>query len=505
MTLPAHSVCYRALASRDASFDGRLFVGVATTGIYCRPICPARTAKSENCRFFPSAAAAQAAGFRPCLRCRPELSPDAAAWRGTSSTVSRALALIAEGALDRGEAGVAALAERLGMGERQLRRLFEQHLGVSPIAVAQTRRVLFAKQLIQETTLSMVDIAAASGFGSVRRFNDAFQRLYHRSPRQLRITKRLAPTAVTLRLGYRPPYDWEAMLSFLAARAIAGVELIENGRYSRSIAIGDAAGSVTVAPGHNALVATIRFPNVRALLSIVARLRRLFDLDADVQAIGAHLQRDAGLAPLIARRPGLRTPGTWDGFELAVRAVLGQQITVTAARRLAGKLVALAGGQIAPEVSGHEQLTHTFPTPAQVAATDLAGFGMPRARIHALQSLARAAAADTKLFEACGAYDDVIQRLRALPGFGEWTAQYWALRALRDNDAFPAGDVALLRSPAVANGTRLTPKALLARAEAWRPWRAYAAQHLWTAGPAGPAAGGPAIGVASLGRSPLGR
>ena len=367
MTFPAHGVCYRALSSRDASFDGRLFVGVITTGIYCRPICPARTPKPENCRFFPSAAAAQAAGFRPCLRCRPELSPDAAAWRGTSSTVSRALALIAAGALDRGEVGVAALAARLGMGERQLRRLFDQHLGVAPIAVAQTRRVLFAKQLIQETSLSMVDIAGASGFGSVRRFNDAFKRLYRRSPRQLRVTKRLAPTAVTLRLGYRPPYDWDAMLSFLAARAIDGVEWIENGRYWRSIALGNAAGSVAVTAGRNALVATIRIPDVRTLLSIVARLRRLFDLDADVEAIGAHLKGDAGLAPLIARHPGLRTPGAWDGLELAVRAILGQQVSVTAARRLAGKLVARAGAPVAPEITGHAHLTHIFPTAAQLA------------------------------------------------------------------------------------------------------------------------------------------
>ncbi|MBI1815837.1 MAG: DNA-3-methyladenine glycosylase 2 family protein [Deltaproteobacteria bacterium] len=481
MTLPAHAICYRALLTRDIRFDGRLFVGVSSTGIYCRPICPARTAKPENCRFFPSAAAAQEAGFRPCLRCRPELSPDAAAWRGTSNTVSRALALIAEGALDGGEAGVEALAARLGMGERQLRRLFDQHLGVPPVAVAQTRRVLFAKQLIQETSLSMIDIAEASGFGSVRRFNDAFVKLYRRSPRQLRSKKRIAPSAVTLRLGYRPPYDWDAMLSFLAARAIDGVELIENDHYFRTIAIDEAAGSVEVAPGRNCLLATIRVSHVRALLAIVARLRRLFDLDTDVEAIGAHLKSDEGLAPLIARRPGLRAPGAWDGFELAERAILGQQVTVVAARRLAGKLAALAGTRTTPDVTGHEQLTRIFPTPTQVVASDLAEFGMPRARIEAVQALARAAVADPKLLEPAGTYDDVIERLLALPGFGPWTAEYWALRALRDSDAFPAGDVALMRSPAVANGTPLSPKALLERAEAWRPWRAYAAQHLWTA------------------------
>ncbi len=481
MALPAHTVCYRALSTRDVRFDGRLFVGVSSTGVYCRPICPARTPKPDHCRFFPSAAAAQSAGFRPCLRCRPELSPDAAAWRGTSNTVSRALALIAAGALDDSRAGVEALAGRLGMGERQLRRLFDQHLGVPPIAVAQTRRILFAKQLIQDTSLSMVDIAEASGFGSVRRFNDAFKKLYRRSPRELRTKKHVAPSAVTLRLGYRPPYDWEAILWFLAARAVDGVELVECDRYCRTIAIGDAVGSVEVAPGRSCLVATIRISCVGALLSIVARLRRLFDLDADAEAIGTHLARDVGLAPLVARRPGLRAPGAWDGFELAVRAVLGQQVHVSAARRLAGTLAGLAGAPVASDVTGHERLTRLFPTPARLVAADLSHLGIPRGRIEALRALARAAAADEKLLEPPCAHDDVVERLLALPGFGPWTAQYWALRALGDSDAFPAGDAALLRSPAVANGGRLTPKGLLDRAEAWRPWRAYAAQHLWTA------------------------
>jgi len=481
MTLPDHSVCYRALSTRDARFDGRLFVAVTTTGIYCRPICPARTPKPENCRFFACAAAAQAAGFRPCLRCRPELSPDAAAWRGTSTTVARALALIAEGALDGDEAGVTTLADRLGLGERQLRRLFDQHLGAPPITVAQTRRVLFAKQLIQDTALSMAQVSEAAGFGSIRRFNDTFQRLYRRSPSQLRLKRRITPTAVTLRLGYRPPYDWDAILAFFAARAIPGVELVADGCYRRTVAIDGVVGSIAVAPGRNCLVATIRVSHVRVLLAIVARLRRLFDLDADVEAIGDFLKEDRSLAPLIARRPGLRTPGAWDGFELAVRAVLGQQVTVAAARRLAAKLVGIADVAITPDSSGDEGLTHLFPTASQTTNIELSGLGMPRARIHTLQSLARAAVADPRLLDPLGSHDGVVERLLSLPGFGSWTVQYWALRALRDSDAFPAADVALLRSPAVANGTPLTPKALLERAEAWRPWRAYAAQHLWTA------------------------
>jgi AraC family transcriptional regulator of adaptative response / DNA-3-methyladenine glycosylase II len=418
------------------------------------------------------------------LRCRPEVSPDAAAWRGTSNTVSRALALISEGLLDD-EAGVPALAARLGVGERHLRRLFEQHLGAPPIAVAQTRRILFAKQLIQETRLPMSEIAAAAGFGSVRRFNDCFRKLFGRPAGSLRASRGAARkpelSLVTLRLCYRPPYAWDEMLAFLGARAIAGVELVEKDSYARTIEIDGAHGSVEVSKARSHLVAAIRFPELRALLSIVARLRRLFDLDADVETIGAHLSSDLALAPLVARRPGLRTPGAWDGFELAVRAVLGQQVTVGAARKLAEKLVARSGQTLSASVTGDARLSRAFPTPAQVAVADLATLGMPRARIAALSGLARAAAADPKLLAPIGSYEEAVERLCSLPGFGPWTAQYWALRALRDSDAFPAADLALLRSPIVArNGKRPTPSALLQRAENWRPWRAYAAQHLWT-------------------------
>lgn len=480
MELPSFDVCYRALSTRDARFDGRLFVGIASTGIYCRPICPARTAKRENCRFFSSAAAAQAAGFRPCLRCRPEISPDAAAWRGTSNTVSRALSLIAEGGFD-GEAGVDALASRLGVGERQLRRLFDKHLGAPPIAVAQTRRILFAKQLIQDTELSMSAVAEASGFGSVRRFNDAFRKLYRRTPRELRTRRHATPeSAVIVKLGFRPPYDWDHIIGFLAARAVEGVEVVEPGRYARTIEIGDAFGSVEVMPGKTHLNACIRFPAVSALLGIVARLRRLFDLDADAAAIGAHLSSDKTLAPLIARRPGLRAPGGWDGFELAVRAIAGQQVSVAAARKLSGKLVACTSPQLSPSVSGDERLHAVFPNAQRLATGDWSSVGMPASRRKALLSLAEAAVSDPHLLDPVGTYEEAVERLMALPGFGPWTAQYWALRALRDSDAFPAADLALLRCPAVAlNGKRPTPKALLAKAESWRPWRAYAAQHLW--------------------------
>lgn len=480
--------CYRAILTRDARFDGRLFVGVTTTGIYCRPICPARTPKRENVRFYPTAAAAQSAGFRPCLRCRPEVSPDRGSWQETSVTVARALTLIEAGALDRGD--VESLAASLGVGERQLRRLFREHVGASPIAVAQTRRVLLAKQLIHETHLPMIEVALAAGFGSVRRFNETFQQLFKRPPAALRRTRGQAVPmlgdAVTLRLPYRPPYDWEAMLAFLAARAIPGVEAVSAGRYARTIELSDAQGMIVVEPGAgNWLHATIRFPRLEALPAIIARIRRVFDLSADPIAIGAHLAEDPALAPLVAARPGLRVPGAWDGFELAVRAILGQQITVPAAARLVGKLVGRHGEQLAEDQRSIADLTHVFPRPDSMARADLSTLGMPRARAAALSALAAAVLADRHIFGAHHGLDEAIARLRSLPGIGEWTAQYIAMRELREPDAFPAADVGLMRALADGQGCRPTPRELLARAEQWRPWRAYAALHLWASlGPA---------------------
>lgn len=311
---------YRAFQTHDARFDGRVFVGVTSTGIYCRPVCPARTPRFENCRFFASAAAAQEAGFRPCLRCRPEIAPDLAFWRGSANTVSRALALIADGALDDDEAGVEALAERLGVGGRQLRRLFQRHLGASPVAVAQTRRVLFAKQLLHDTRLPMTQVALASGFGSVRRFNEIFHDLFGRPPSALRRPRKgqgdgASPRdGVTLRLAYRPPYDWPGMLAALAERAAPGAEWIEDGAWYRRIELDDKQGTVGVAhlPERNSVMVTIRFPSVKALPAIVARVRRVFDLGADIATIGSHLARDPRLAPLISKRPGLRAPGDWE-------------------------------------------------------------------------------------------------------------------------------------------------------------------------------------------------
>jgi AraC family transcriptional regulator of adaptative response / DNA-3-methyladenine glycosylase II len=485
MELPERETCYRALQSRDARFDGLLFDGVTSTGIYCRPVCPARTASFENCRFFGSPAAAQEAGFRPCLRCRPETAPELASWRGTSNTVSRALALISDGALDGDDASVDALAERLGLGERQLRRLFVQHLGASPIAVAQTRRVLFAKHLIHETRMPMTEVALAAGYRSIRRFNETFRELFHRPPSALRRRTSVSPSGpepgVTLRLRYRAPYDWESMIGFLGARAIPGVEVVEHGSYRRTIGMDGFTGSVMVThlPQRQSLGVTIRFPRVQSLPAIISRVRRLFDLGADIETIDSHLSLDLLLAPLVAQRPGLRAPGGWDGFELAVRAILGQQVSVAAARRLAEQLVAAHGKRVSSDFAAEPRLTHVFPEATELLQADSIQVGMPEARRSALKELAAAAVADPNLFRPLGTIEEAIAKLRQIRGVGEWTAQYIALRALREPDAFPAADIGLLRGAELVDGRAFMPVDLLARSQTWRPWRAYAAQHLW--------------------------
>ena len=476
-----HDACYRAVKQRDARFDGRFFTAVKTTKIYCRPICPARTPLSKNVTFFPTAAAAQEAGFRPCLRCRPETAPDMGAWRGTSNTVSRGLALIELGALD--DSSVEELATRLGVGERQLRRLFRVHLGAAPITVAQTRRILLAKQLVHETHLPMTEIAFAAGFGSVRRFNETFQAMYGRPPSELRrLTGVDVPAGVTgqlsLLLRYQPPYDWPAMLEFLRARAIPGIERVGSDSYARTFSLDDTQGIVRVRPGSgNTLRADIRTTKLAVLPGIIARLRRVFDLAADPLAISAHLATDPSLAPLVARRPGLRVPGAWDGFELAVRAILGQQITVSGAIQLAGRMIA---AYAAPMKAPEDGLTHVFPEPAVLAKAKLAAVGMPASRAATISAMAAALVANPDLLTARLDLEEAVKRLRSIRGVGEWTAQYIALRQLREPDAFPAADVGLLRALADAGGRRPEADELLAKAEKWRPWRAYAAQHLWT-------------------------
>jgi len=463
--------CYQALSTRDARFDGRFYTAVVSTGIFCRPTCPARTPKFDNCTFYRSAAAAYAAGFRPCLRCRPEVAPGLAGWRGTANTVRRALELISEGALDDGS--VDALAARVGVGSRHLRRLFDEHVGTSPVDVAQAHRLLFAKKLLTETRLAVSDVAFAAGFRSVRRFNTAIRNAYDKSPRELRGARAARDHRIRLRLPYKPPYDWPAMLDYLRARAIEGMEVVDGDSYRRTFDV----GVVEVQPGgDDFLTAAIELSDVGGVAAVVARLRRLLDLDADVELIGEHLSKDPRLAARIARCPGLRVPGAWDGFETAVRAILGQQITVVAARKLTGKLVARFGEPMPERFAGP---CTRFPRPEVLASADIASLGMPKARGRAIAALAATVVAEPNVLSPVGALDANIRRLKELPGIGEWTAQYIAMRALREPDAFPASDVGLLRAVA-QDDRRPTLDELLETAEPWRPWRAYAAQHLWT-------------------------
>lgn len=467
-------VCSRARLSRDVRFDGKFFIGVRTSGVYCRPICPARTAKESNVRYFPSAAAAAEAGFRPCLRCRPECSPGTPAWLGTPNTVARALRLIDEGGLEDG--GVEVLAERLGIGSRHLRRLFLRHLGATPSAVAKTRRLHFAKKLIDETGLPMSQVALASGFGCVRRFNVAIQTTYHRTPTQIRRTahQRMMQEKNQYRfhLRFRPPYHWNGMLAFLAARATPGVEIVEQGSYRRSIELDGTCGSFEISPGadNNSLIACIQFADPRWLFVIVERIRAMFDLNADWLDIAQTLRSDPALAKYVGAAPGLRVPGAWDGFELAVRAIVGQQITVRGATTLAGRIARLFG-RPCPIGAG---LTHLFPTPEVLAEADFTRAGLTKARAATVQALARAVCHKRICFGEVFDSHDFLARLREIPGIGAWTAQYIAMRALGEPDAFPAGDIALMRALQLTDARQLE-----GRAEMWRPWRAYAAMYLW--------------------------
>lgn len=475
------TVLERARLSRDPRFDGKFFIAVTSTGIYCRPICPASPSpRRGNVRYFGSAAAAAEAGFRPCLRCRPEAAPGTPAWLGTSAVVRRALRLINEGALD--EVSVGEFAARVGVGARHLDRLFLQHVGASPLAVAQTRRLHFAKRLIDESDLPMTQIALAAGFGSLRRFNDAFRNAYHRPPRQLRRERREPPTRgagdeVALALSYRPPYDWNHLRDFLALRATPGVERVDEQGYGRLIRTETGHAVIQVLPlkGKDALQLRVQGAPPTALFQIATAARRVFDLAADPALLAAGLEADPLLRPLVRRRPGIRIPGTWDAFECAVRAVLGQQVTVAAARTLAGRLVERVGEPVATAVAGLDRL---FPTPRALAAADLDGLGLTGARIAALKALGQAVAERRVTFDRPA--EEVVASLVELPGFGEWTAQYIALRALGEPDAFLTADL-IVRRMAAGDGAPLTLKELERRADAWRPWRGYAVMHLWCA------------------------
>jgi AraC family transcriptional regulator of adaptative response / DNA-3-methyladenine glycosylase II len=469
-----------ARISRDPRFDGRFFIAVRTTGIYCRPICPAPRCKSRNVRYYPTAAAAATDGYRPCLRCRPEAAPGTPAWLGTSAVVRRALRLIHEGALN--ESGVEDLALRAGVGPRHLHRLFLQHVGASPVAVAQTRRLHFAKRLIDDTALPMTQVALAAGYGSLRRFNHAFQETYGKSPRELRRQRRSGATRaadgeILLKLSYRPPYDWAQVAGFLARHACPGVERVDESGYARTLATVDGPVTVHVAPaaGEHALLLRVRGAAPAALFQVSASARRAFDLAADPSVIAGALRVDPRLASLVRRRPGLRIPGAWDPFECAVCAVLTLNVAPSTSRALAGRLAERYGAAVAASEPG---LTRLFPRAAALARANLETLGLSATRASTLRALARGV--DEGRIDFAAPVDDVRRALAALPGGGQTIAEHVALRALAEPDALPGADLALRRA-AAPNLAPLEVRRLVELAEAWRPWRGYAAMHLWCA------------------------
>ncbi|HYC41535.1 MAG TPA: AlkA N-terminal domain-containing protein [Noviherbaspirillum sp.] len=472
--------CYRALAARDARFDGVFFTGVKTTGIYCRPVCSVKTPRESSCLFFGTAAAAEAAGFRPCLRCRPELAPYALQENLAHAVWQR----IAAGALNDGN--VERLAGEVGLSSRQLRRVLLQHFGVTPVELAQTQRLLFAKKLLQETHMPMTDIAYAAGFGSVRRFNALFAQRYGIAPTAIRRAQAreedIERDALVLRLAYRPPYQWENLLRYLGGRAIAGVESVQDGAYVRSVRIAETDGwlRVTHVPARQQLELEVSASLAVHLMPLIARIRSQFDLDANPAVIEAHLMHDPLLEARILAMPGLRVPGAFDAFELAVRAVLGQQVSVAGATTLSGRLVQRFGTAAETPFAC---VTHHFPAPERLAAVEMqeiAAIGLPATRAETIRNLARFTAEHGMPVQPGLALSDTVERLKSVRGIGDWTAHYIALRALRYPDAFPAGDLGLQKA-AAADGARLTEKQLAARAAAWSPWRGYAALALWMA------------------------
>ncbi len=465
--------CYQALRARDARFDGQFFVGVTSTGIYCRPVCGARPVKRENCRFYPSAAAAEASGFRPCLRCRPELAPGHASVDASGRLAHAAASLIEDGAL--ADDGLGGLAQRLGTTDRHLRRVFAAEFGVSPVAYAQTQRLLLAKRLLTDTALPVTEIAMAAGFGSLRRFNALFRERYRLQPRDLRKTPEAAArNELAFELAYRPPYAWEPQLAFLRTRCIEGVESATGKRYLRTAAIAREATMHRgwIAVEHRArrrtLHVTLSGSLARVVPEVLGRVKHLFDLACRPDEIAHHL------GDLAAKAPGLRVPGAFDGFETAVRAVLGQQITVAAARTLAGRIARTFGEEVETPYPG---LTYTFPTPERLAAAsddELGSLGIIRSRQRAIRALAAVCAAGELVLAPGADVERTLATLRALPGIGEWTAQYVAMRTLAWPDAFPHTDYAVMKAL-----EEKSPRRVLDMAEPWRPWRAYAAVHLW--------------------------
>ncbi|SDM65025.1 DNA-3-methyladenine glycosylase 2 family protein [Allokutzneria albata] len=468
--------CVRAVQSKDSRFDGWFFTAVLTTRIYCRASCPVAPPKPENMRFYPTAAAAQQAGFRACKRCRPDASPGSPQWNERADVVARAMRLIADGVVDRD--GVPGLSARLGYSTRQLERLLRAELGAGPLALARAQRAQSARTLIETSTLSMSDVALASGFASIRAFNDTVREVFALSPTELR--KRAKGTVssgtLSLRLPFRVPLCPDNLFGHLAATAVPGVEEWRDGAYRRTMRLPHGHGIVALRPLPDHIACQLTLTDLRDLSNAISRCRRLLDLDADPTAVDAQLSEDPVLKPLVAKAPGRRVPRTVDGAEFAVRAVLGQQVSTAAARTHAGRLVAAHGEPIEDPAGG---LTHLFPTPAALAEVDPESLALPRSRRTTLTSLV--AELDNIDLGVGSDWERARAQLAELPGFGPWTVESIAMRALGDPDAFTPNDLGV-RVAAESLGLPSTPAALTAHASAWRPWRAYAVQYLWATG-----------------------
>ncbi|MDB9528511.1 AlkA N-terminal domain-containing protein [Oscillatoria sp. CS-180] len=468
---------YQALLSKDPRFDGIFFVGVSSTGIYCRTICKAKSPHRKNCTFYPSAAAAERAGYRPCLLCRPELAPGRAKTDAIGRLAAAAANQIESGVLT--QYSVSELANRLGISDRHLRRVLQQEFGVSPIQLAQTQRLLLAKRLLTDSHLSIADIAFASGFSSVRRLNTLFKDRYHLSPTALRRKAAKTPQGMTqdslyCELAYRPPFDWQRLLSFLRQRAVTGVEVIDDDRYQRTVQIGPHRGWIAVSPArsHNKLRVQISTSLIAVILPILTRVKSLFDLGADPTLIADCL------GELMMPFAGIRVPGAFDGFEVSMRAILGQQVSVKAATTLMGRVVEAFGTPMSPSTGPSTGLNYLTPTSAQIAQASpeqLASLGIIKRRARSIIALAQAVENRELQLVPYSNTAVTIAQLTALPGIGDWTAHYIALRVLAYPDAFPHGDLALRRALQIDK-----PTDVLQAAERWRPWRAYAAMCLWS-------------------------
>ena len=478
-----HRSLYNALTARDPRFDGVFFVGVTSTGIYCRPICPAKTPKAANCRFFDTAQEAEAAGFRPCLRCRPELAPGTAPVDDAQRIARLIVQRLEEGQLDD-EAGLEAIADQFELSSRQIRRIVQKELGVPPIQLLLTRRLLLAKQLLTETAWPMTEVAFASGFSSLRRFNDAFSRRYGMPPTRLRRKAIDGAAAIgdretsILQLSYRPPYDWNVVLAFLRARALAGVELVTGEAYARTVQFGGVKGWIRVARAKKAHALLLEFTHslTPALPALLGRTRALFDLDARPDVIAKRLRKDPRLARALKANPGLRVPGAFNGFEMGLRAILGQQVTVKAATTIAGRFVEAFGEPIATPITGLNRLTPAAARVSKASVDDIARHGIVAARARSILALARMQGSGELCLDSGGHHkpDESIRRLAELPGIGPWTAHYIAMRALRWPDAFPKEDIAVRK-----NLGGVTAREAEAMSQPWRPWRSYAVMHVW--------------------------